>query len=117
MHSDVTLLLSDYPEHIQAIAQKLREVVLRALPEALEQVDRPAKMLAYGRAATYKDLVCVIMPQKGYVNLGFARGTSLPDPDALLEGTGKRARHVKVRSLEAAEGKGVKQLVEAAVRL
>ena len=33
-----------------------------------------------------------------HVNLGFYEGAHLPDPDGLLEGTGKNLRHVKVRS-------------------
>jgi len=33
-----------------------------------------------------------------HVNLGFHRGAQLADPDALLEGTGKGLRHVKIRS-------------------
>jgi hypothetical protein len=108
--------LDGYPADVRAIALKLRQLVLAALPEATEQVDRPARMLAYGRDATYQGLVCVIMPQKGYVNLGFARGASLPDPDGLLEGTGKRARHVKVRSLAQAEAAGIRRLLAAAVK-
>lgn len=32
-----------------------------------------------------------------HVNLGFFRGADLPDPDALLEGSGRFMRHVKLR--------------------
>ena len=32
-----------------------------------------------------------------HVNVGFFRGAELPDPDGLLEGTGKFMRHVKLR--------------------
>ena len=31
-----------------------------------------------------------------HVNVGFFRGAFLPDPSALLQGTGKRMRHVKL---------------------
>jgi len=34
---------------------------------------------------------------KAHVNVGFFRGAALPDPAGLLEGTGKRMRHVKLR--------------------
>lgn len=34
---------------------------------------------------------------KDHVNLGFFLGALLPDPAGLLEGTGKRGRHVKLR--------------------
>ena len=34
---------------------------------------------------------------KAHVNVGFFHGADLPDPSGLLEGTGRRMRHVKVR--------------------
>lgn len=34
------------------------------------------------------------------VHFGFWRGTDLTDPDARLEGTGDRMRHVKIRTAE-----------------
>ena len=34
---------------------------------------------------------------KAHVNVGFFHGAELPDPDGLLEGTGKFMRHVKLR--------------------
>ena len=35
---------------------------------------------------------------RAHVNVGFFRGTELDDPRGLLEGGGKRMRHVKIRS-------------------
>lgn len=34
---------------------------------------------------------------KAHVNVGFYNGADLPDPAGLLEGSGKRMRHVKIR--------------------
>ncbi len=34
---------------------------------------------------------------KAHVNVGFFRGAELPDPNGLLEGTGRFMRHVKLR--------------------
>jgi hypothetical protein len=34
---------------------------------------------------------------KAHVDVGFFYGVELPDPTALLEGSGKRMRHVKLR--------------------
>ena len=116
MKTEVKEFLSAYSTEVQAIAFELRTLVLSVMPDALEQVDQPAKMLAYGRDATYKGMVCVIMPQKTWVNLGLPKGATMRDPDGLLEGTGKRARHVKVRSLEAAAAPGLRALIEESVR-
>jgi hypothetical protein len=37
------------------------------------------------------------MVGKNHVTFGFHYGTSLDDPERLLEGTGKNLRHVKLR--------------------
>ena len=43
--------------------------------------------------------VCAIRPAKDYVALRFYQsGVDLDDPDGLLEGTGKKMRHVKIWS-------------------
>src|SRR5215207_1837101 len=93
--------LAAYPADLQAIAQ--RALILSVIPDAIEQVDTSAKLLGYGYDCTYKGLICGIAMQKGYVNLMFSKGTELPDPDGLLEGTGKKARHVKLRSSQDAD--------------
>ncbi len=100
---------------VQEIALKLREVVLQVAPGAIEQMDYPAKLLAYGWRQTYKDTICVIMPLKAAVNLGFPRGVELPDPAGLLTGTGKRARHVRIATVQEAERPELRALLEAAV--
>ena len=40
--------------------------------------------------------ICYIAPHNSYVRLGFFNGATMPDPDNLLEGTGKKLRHIKV---------------------
>ena len=56
-----------------------------------------------------------IMPHNSWVNLGFYRGADLDDPAELLEGTGARMRHVKIRAITDAERPAVRALVEAAL--
>ena len=56
------------------------------------------------------------MVGKNHVTFGFHFGTSLQDPERLLEGTGKNIRHVKLRALEDVKRKGLKEMVEAAAR-
>jgi hypothetical protein len=48
------------------------------------------------------------------VTCGFHFGTSLNDPEGLLEGSGKNLRHVKLRSVEDLERKGFRELVVVA---
>jgi hypothetical protein len=60
---------------------------------------------------------CFYMVGKNHVTFGFHYGTSLDDPERLLEGTGKNLRHVKLRTVEKLEKKGLKELVLGAARL
>ena len=50
-----------------------------------------------------------------HVNLGFNFGAELPDPHGLLEGTGKRIRHIRIDSLKLIKDKNVRALVKAAM--
>ncbi|MBS0361997.1 MAG: DUF1801 domain-containing protein [Proteobacteria bacterium] len=49
-----------------------------------------------------------------YVNLGFYFGAELPDPAGLLEGAGKRMRHVKVRWGKPLDEAALNALIAAA---
>jgi hypothetical protein len=51
---------------------------------------------------------------KDHVNVGFFFGALLEDPDRLLEGTGKRGRHVKLRPGCAVNVSALAHLVDAA---
>ena len=102
---------------VRAIAQRARALIRELLPDAVEQVDMADRLIAYGRDRTTRGLVCAVALQRSYANLMFARGTELPDPDGLLEGTGKHARHVKLRSVADVERPSVRALTETAWRL
>jgi hypothetical protein len=51
-----------------------------------------------------------------HVNVGFYFGAALPDPAGLLEGAGKRMRHVKVRWGQPTNAEALGALIEAAYR-
>ena len=51
---------------------------------------------------------------KDHVNVGFFFGALLKDPTRLLEGTGKRGRHVKLRPGREVDSRALAQLVDTA---
>lgn len=51
---------------------------------------------------------------KAHVNVGFFRSAMLDDPKGLLEGTGRRMRHVKIRGPGAVDVDAVRDLIAAA---
>ncbi len=107
--------LSAFSPELRNIALQLRELVLEMAPDAIEQIDTSAHLLGYGYAKTYAHLICVIILYGDYVNLGFPRGVDLDDPEGLLEGTGKKARHVKIRSEEQIDSPDLLQLLQESI--
>lgn len=49
-----------------------------------------------------------------HVSLGFFRGATLPDPQGLLRGTGKRMRHVKLVPGASVDASAIEALITAA---
>jgi hypothetical protein len=53
---------------------------------------------------------------RSHANVGFFFGAELDDPAGLLEGTGKRMRHVKLRGAEDVNAAALAELIAAAYR-
>ena len=113
LEADVDKLLSEHTAELQAIERALRATIRGEFPEAVEQVDFGNKLIAFGRSMRMRGLMFAIIAHKDWVNLQLADGADLPDPDGVIEGTGKRIRHVKVRSVEAASSKPVVTAIRA----
>jgi len=104
--------IESHPTQIREIIKKLRLVAKANMPSAHE--------FMYHNAINYKlpespgTWICYIAAQRNYVNMGFFFGTKLSDPKKLLEGTGKRMRHVKVRTVEEAGTNELADLIRQA---
>ncbi len=107
--------ISAFSPEVRNLALALRDLILEIEPKAQEQIDAPAHLLGYGYAETYAHIICVIILYGDYVNLGFPRGVDLPDPEGLLQGTGQKARHVKIIELAQVDAPEIAALVQAAV--
>lgn len=57
---------------------------------------------------------CYVNAFTSHVNVGFFLGASLPDPNGLLEGSGKFMRHVKLRPGADIDAAALEKLVETA---
>jgi hypothetical protein len=101
----------DNPE-LHKVVRGLRKFVKGTVPGVRETVN------AWG-IPTFeaKYPFCFYMVGKNHVTFGFHYGTSLKDPEGLLEGTGKNIRHVKLRNFEDLKQEGLRELVQAAARL
>ena len=95
------------------IARALRLTVLEGFPDAVETFDAADGLLAIGTGRSMRAFSFAIIPHKAHVNLQLADGVDLPNPDGHIEGTGKRVRHVKVRSVEDARATWVRAAIAA----
>ena len=116
----VAKLLEPYTPEIQDLALKTRDLVDELADGAEVEVDPADKLLAYSFIpGTYKGLILTIAPQRKYVNIVFAKGVEMLneglDDKGLLEGTGKQARHIKVRDEEVLRDPTTRRLIESAV--
>ena len=110
-------LLAISGEAVRPIACALREVVFETDPNACEVVRLGDRAASYGVGPRKMiDGYAYILPHKKWVNIGFYQGAELTDPDRLLEGTGARMRHVKVRSVEDANRPALRVLVQEALK-
>ena len=113
LEADVDRLLAEHTADLQAIERALRATIRAEFPDAVEQVDFSNKLIAFGRSMRMRGLLFAIIAHKEWVNLQLADGAELADPDGLIEGTGKRIRHVKIRSLEAASSEPVIAIIRS----
>ena len=81
------LFLSAYASEIRDIAERLRDVVREAVPEAVERVRSGWRLIGYdvpvGRRTRY---FAFVAPEPEHVHLGFEYGAWMTDPDGLLRG-------------------------------
>jgi hypothetical protein len=110
--------LSAYDKPVIALALALRKKVLTAAPMATETIYDAYSAVAIGYSFTgrLKEGFCHIAVYSKHVNLGFDWGTELPDPHELLEGTGKRTRHVTLRNLSDVKDPRLGPLLRIAIQ-
>lgn len=109
------ILVNALPE-LRLISESLRHLIA-SLHEGFVEVVWPKQRIASFGVGPKKmtEHYAYIGVQGSHVNLGFYHGASLPDPEGLLEGTGKELRHVKLRAAAAAKSGPVTALLREAI--
>src|SRR6267154_2082956 len=108
--------LEAYDRAIIDLALALREIILEEVPDASESIYQVYTVaIWFGFSGKMKDMFCYIATNARHINLGFPRGTSLPDPNRVLEGDGKVMRHIKFRSEGDVERPFVRRYIQAAM--
>ena len=94
------MMVEPWFEHMRGLGEDVRECLHDHMPTAC--VGEAA--FAYVNAFT------------AHAAIGFFHGATLADPEGLLQGTGKRMRHVKLRPGEPIDEEALAELIGAAYR-
>lgn len=106
--------INNYPEHVQELAIATGTLIEKLIPGIQVLPDASAKVIGYGFGPGYKDSICTIIPSKKEIKLGFYKGTELPDPEQLLEGTGKVHKYIAIRNMADVKRAAVTQILKDA---
>ncbi|WP_193141816.1 MULTISPECIES: DUF1801 domain-containing protein [unclassified Meridianimarinicoccus] len=98
-----------------ATLTSIRALIADLDPDATEAASRKERSVWWGAGpGKMTHGYAYAMPHSAHVNLGFFHGTSLPDPDHRLEGTGQALRHVKLKREAEVADPAIRALVIAA---
>lgn len=98
------------------LVELLDSLVMAAVPKATK-VAKYGGMLYTVNPDEKEGQFCGVFPYKAHVQLSFAKGAELGDPDGLLQGDGKLRRHLTFKSVDEIDGKVVKRFVKASTKL
>jgi hypothetical protein len=108
--------LQAYDRSIGDLALALRDIILEEVPDASESIYQVYTVaIWFGFSGKMKDMFCYIATNAGHINLGFPRGSTLPDPNRVLEGDGKALRHIKFASQRDLERPFVRRYIRASI--
>jgi len=85
------------------VCQKLKEIILTTFPDIIEE-------MKYG--VPYYGSKYYIVALKTHVNLGFTIKGLTKEEIAMLEGSGKTTRHIKIKAPEDIDEKKIIKLLE-----
>lgn len=114
MESELMKLVSEASPGVQEITYAALERIRELIPDAQEKVVTGYRSINFGTGPRMKDQFLALILHANHVNLQFFHGAALPDPRRLLEGTGKKMRHIKLKDAETIQAGDVADLVLAA---
>lgn len=113
-------LLDSYPPTMQDVAEALRAIMRRTVPEAIERVRIGWRLIGYDVPVGWRSVYfAYVAPEVEHVHLGFEWGVFMHDPGGLLQGAGitKQVRWLTVRSREEIDEAAYADLVREAVQV
>lgn len=117
--NELVEFLSPYPEPTKHLARGLRKRLVELLPDCIETVWDATNTVgtAYGFTEHNRDHFIHLPTYTKYVNIGFAQGALLDDPEGRLVGSGARIRHIKLTKVSDLDDPYLHGLIRQACNL
>ncbi len=116
IHGSFDEALSGSRSQVKEIAKRLRKLIIDLFPEVVEVPWPKQKIIGYGVGPKkMSEHFCYIGAHREHVNLGFYYGAELSDPEEILEGTGRKLRHIKVREVKEVTQPALRHLVQSSL--
>ena len=108
-------IVSKVSPHARQLAERARMLIQDVYPAVVEVPWPKQRVIGYGVGPKkMSEHFCYISVSRDHINLGFMYGAELPDPEQLLEGSGKLLRHVRITRLEQLSNPALRELVRVA---
>ena len=118
IHPDLLFHLEFKRKDLTDLYEDLRMFILEECPGANELLYHTHALTSlYSVTEKMTDGFCMLPIYSNHMNLGFNKGTLLPDPEGLLRGTGKLIRHIPITGKNDYRNSPVKVLIKAAIEL
>ncbi len=118
LHPDFYYYLKYKDQSLVDLYLDLRMFLIDMYPECDELLYHTHALTSvYTVSSKMSDGFCLIPIYTSHLNLGFIKGTLLPDPNKKLEGSGKLMRHIPISKVSDYRNPEVKTLVEQAIEL
>jgi hypothetical protein len=102
--------------HVRPILNAARAKLFELKQDSVEVVRLGEKTAIYGVGPSkMKEAFAYLMPCKTHLNLGFYHADQIKDPKCILEGSGKKLRHIKLKGIESVESEAIITLIRASI--
>jgi len=103
---EVDKYIQEAPKDQTETLDKLRDLILKTVPHAKERFKWSQPVYT-----TEKDFV-YLKSTKSHVNLGFFNFDKVTDTNNILEGKGKRMRHIKIKTIDDFDIQTLKAMIK-----
>ncbi len=98
---EIVEFLAQYPPRIAGHAQRLRQIMRKTVPSAMERIRPGWRLIGYDLPVTRQGTFFAwVWPETEHVHIGWEVGTLLTDPDGILHGAHLKLKKVRYLTFE-----------------